>query len=78
MTLTPCLDAPNKKGQTPLHLACAQGHVDLVRVLLDGRADPNILWESSTGDFISITDVAKKSLSYKYLWPLLRKVRDWR
>ena len=78
VTLTPCLDAPNKKGQTALHLACAQGNVDLVRLLLDGRADPNILWESRKGDFVSITDIAKKSLSYKYLWPLLRKVRDWR
>ena len=78
VTLTPDLDAPNKKGQTPLHVACAQGHVDLVRILLDGRADPNIVWEDSKGDFISIDDVAKKSLSWRLLLPLLRKVRDCR
>ena len=78
VTLTPCLDAPNKKGQTPLHIACAQGHVDLVRILLDGRADPNIVCEDSKGDFISIEDVAKKSLSWRFLLPLLQKVRDRR
>ena len=29
----------DKKGQTPLHVACFKGHVDAARLLLDKGAD---------------------------------------
>ncbi len=34
------LEARTKHGHTPLHIACALGHVDAARALLDAGADP--------------------------------------
>ena len=33
------VDLVDKKGQTPLHVACFKGHVDAARLLLDKGAD---------------------------------------
>lgn len=37
-----------KSGNTPLHFACALGNFDIVKLLLDNDADPNI--SNSNGD----------------------------
>jgi ankyrin repeat protein len=37
---------------TPLHLAAAQGHVEVVRLLLGAGADPNIRDSKHDGDAI--------------------------
>ena len=36
------VDAVDERGNTPLHLACRQGHVGIVQALLLYRADPNV------------------------------------
>lgn len=41
---------------TPLHLAAAQGHADVVRVLLTARADPKIRDSQHDGDVIGWAD----------------------
>ena len=35
------VNCKNKKGQTPLHLACSKGNVIAVKALLDHNSDPN-------------------------------------
>ena len=37
------VNAVNKTGQTPLWLACSDGHEHMVKILLDRGADPNIV-----------------------------------
>ena len=34
---------PTQSGSTALMLATEKGHVDVVKILLDGKADPNII-----------------------------------
>ncbi|HOW55229.1 MAG TPA: ankyrin repeat domain-containing protein [Syntrophorhabdaceae bacterium] len=35
------INGKNEDGRTPLHTACAHGHVNVVRLLLERGADPN-------------------------------------
>ena len=35
------INGKNEDGRTPLHIACAHGHVNVVRLLLESGADPN-------------------------------------
>ena len=35
--------AANNKGSTSLHLASCEGHVEVVKLLLDCGADPNLV-----------------------------------
>ncbi|CAM9262843.1 unnamed protein product, partial [Laminaria digitata] len=34
------VDQRNRSNETPLHVACRQGHVNVVRFLLENGADP--------------------------------------
>ena len=36
------VDSQDQQGWTPLHHACAQGHVDCVRILLEKGSDPHV------------------------------------
>uniref|UniRef100_A0A8C7Y3D8 BCL3 transcription coactivator n=1 Tax=Oryzias sinensis TaxID=183150 RepID=A0A8C7Y3D8_9TELE len=40
---SPCLEARNFEGLTPLHMAVQQGHQDLAKMLLDAGADINAM-----------------------------------
>lgn len=35
------LEIANNEGQTPLHVGCAEGHSEVVKLLLDYGANPN-------------------------------------
>ena len=37
------LDGRNNDGKTPLHLACQEGHLEVVRILMSYGADSNLL-----------------------------------
>jgi ankyrin repeat protein len=41
-TMLRILNAQNKSGNTPLHWAALNGHLECVKVLIDGGADPTI------------------------------------
>lgn len=36
------LNKPNKKGITPLHIAASEGHVDVLRILVEAKVDINV------------------------------------
>lgn len=59
----------NEDGLTPLHVACLKGKIEIVRILLDKGADPNILDRSvnrRTPLFLSVKkrEITKLLLSY--------------
>ncbi len=37
----PLINTPNEEGQTPLHLACNEGHLEAAKALLELKADVN-------------------------------------
>ncbi|KAK6509731.1 hypothetical protein TWF481_004461 [Arthrobotrys musiformis] len=41
--LNTLLNFPNESGNTPLHWACLNGHIDTVKVLVKAGADPGVL-----------------------------------
>lgn len=36
------LNPPDEVKNTPLHLACEDGHVEIIKILLEAGADPNL------------------------------------
>jgi hypothetical protein len=69
---------PNHKGYTPLYIACKNGHLELVKLLIEFKANPYQLCKISPKDKESIIivaarwghiDILKYLLSDKFIWP---------
>ena len=42
------VDTPNKNGVTPHFMAAQKGHIEVVRFLVDAKADLNTAWNGKT------------------------------
>jgi ankyrin repeat protein len=50
-SLTASLRETNQEGKTALHLACAEGHIDVIKILIDRRAPVDVLDSSGLTPF---------------------------
>jgi hypothetical protein len=69
---------PNHKGYTPLYIACKNGHLELVKLLIEFKANPYQLCKISPKEKESVLivaarwghiDILKYLLSDKFIWP---------
>jgi len=65
-TVLAALNAPNKSGNTALHWAALNGHVDILVVLLQHGADPSIL-NSAGHDALFEAELNEKSKAAEVL-----------